>query len=156
MPLQWARLAARADLSRVLPQRHRLSPTALGKEQQTPKPLQCLINHSEVQHQVPKIKVPPPNLGTSINRLIYLFLSPPWHCLAPRGFQGGTLFLGMLEQASSTRCKKPNSSCIPDLPWVEVRVWKRRSCSSSPIPGGESPPSAAGAWWLASGSSSSY
>lgn len=119
------------------------------------KPLQCLIHHSEGQCPVPNIRLPPPNLGTSINRLICFFLSPPWHFSAPKGFQGGALFLGMLEQSNSTKCKEPKSSCIPDLP-CEVRACKRRSCSSSPTPGGESPPGAAGAQWLASGCSSSY
>lgn len=44
--------------------------------------------------------------------------TPHWHGSASRDFQGGALFPGMLEHSSSTRCKKPKSSCTPGLPRV--------------------------------------
>lgn len=49
---------------------------ASGKGQCSLKDLQSLTHHSEGQHQAPKIRLPPPNLGTSKNRLICVFLSP--------------------------------------------------------------------------------
>lgn len=57
---------------------------ASGEGQCSLKDLQSLTHRSEGQHRVPKIRLPPPNLGTSKNRLICVFLSPPappphWH-----------------------------------------------------------------------------
>lgn len=84
---------------------------------------------------MPKIRLPPPNLGTSINRLICLFFSLPWHSLLRTwGFQGGALFLGMLEHSSNTRCKKPKSSCIPDLPWDRSQGLEKEELQQFPHP----------------------
>lgn len=95
---------------------------ASGEGQCSLKDLQSLTHHSEGQHRVPKIRLPPPNLGTSKNRLICVFLSPPappphWHGSHP-------------ETPREVLCSQghgstPAPSCIPGLPQQE----KRNCCS---------------------------